>query len=313
MFAWYVGQVGPERIWEAVQRVGPFAPIILIPYLVVYVVDALAWAQVLPPKRPRFPSLLRIRWAGEAVNNLVPTAYIGGEAVKVGLLRAAGIDAATGTVAAVVSKTAQTVAQGCFVLAAAAAFCQTMPARPGLRTALWIVAGCGLAATGVFFWVQRAGLFALLLAGLRKIGCRPEAIERRRARLLEIDQTLADYYRLQPGHFWRSTGLYLAGWLLDTLEIYVVAYLLGWPMSWTQALIVEAFTGVAKAIGMWVPGSLGIQESGIVLMGRLVGLPDTLSATYALIRRARELIFAMTGLLLLSSGGKLRSTAGAKA
>ena len=80
------------------------------------------------------------------------------------------------------------------------------------------------------------------------------------------------------------------------------------PIAWPQAVVVEAFAGISKAFGMWVPGSLGIQESGIVLIGRLAGLPDTLSAAYALIRRARELIFAAVGIVLLYGSDAFRGT-----
>ena len=66
-----------------------------------------------------------------------------------------------------------------------------------------------------------------------------------------------------------------------------------------SALAVEAFTSVAKVLGMWVPGALGVQESSIVMLGRLAGLPDPLSVTYALLRRAREILFALVGWLLL--------------
>jgi hypothetical protein len=54
-----------------------------------------------------------------------------------------------------------------------------------------------------------------------------------------------------------------------------------------------------KILSLWVPGALGVQESGILMLGRLAGLPDTLSVSYALLRRAREIVFALAGWLLL--------------
>ena len=104
--------------------------------------------------------------------------------------------------------------------------------------------------------------------------------------------------------FFGATFLYFCGWLLDTVEIYLVGYLLGVPITWPEAVVVEAFTGVAKALGMWLPGSLGVQESGIILVGKLIGLPETFVAAYALIRRARELIFAGAGMFFFLGGRK---------
>ena len=306
-FAWYLSRVGWDQIWGTLQRLGPFAPLVLLPYLVVYGVDCLAWTQTLPRKNIPFFTLLRIRWAGESVNNVLPSVYIGGEAVKVCLLRAHGISAAEGTTSAIVSKTAQTLAQLAFILAAGAVLSTLVDGQTGLHGGIWIVVLGGLAAVAALFWAQSQGLFRLIFAALRSLRCRIAWLDRRETKLRHLDETIVDFYRRQPGRFGASTALYLGGWLLDSVEIYLVAYLLGMPIHWTQALVVEAFTGIAKALGMWIPGSVGVQESGIILMGRMAGLPDALGATYALIRRFREVIFAVAGLLFLYGDESLRA------
>jgi hypothetical protein len=91
--------------------------------------------------------------------------------------------------------------------------------------------------------------------------------------------------------------------MLDSVEIWLTAWLLGMPIHGFQALAVEAFVGVVKVVGMWVPGALGVQESGIVALVRLAGGADLLGATYALLRRVRELLFAAVGWGLFLAGG----------
>ena len=149
------------------------------------------------------------------------------------------------------------------------------------------------------FWIQRRGLFGSILHLAGALRANIPFLERRRARILEVDRAISAFYRDHRPRFFASVGAYLIGWLLDTLEIYLVAYLLGMPIAWIQALAVEAFTSVAKILGMWIPGSLGVQDSGIIMLGRLAGLPDTLSVAYALLRRGREVVFAVIGWLLL--------------
>ena len=172
-----------------------------------------------------------------------------------------------------------------------------------MRAGMSLVFVCGVLAVCGLFWIQRRGLLSVLYSIAHALRLRPAALENRRAKIEEVDRTISGFYRANPKRFLGSTGCYLAGWLLDTLEIYLVAHLLGMPITWWQALCVEAFTGVAKALGMWVPGSLGVQESGIVLIGRMAGLPDALSFTYALLRRAREFIFVIIGWMLLYGQG----------
>jgi uncharacterized membrane protein YbhN (UPF0104 family) len=162
-----------------------------------------------------------------------------------------------------------------------------------------LVLCAGAALLAAIFWIQRRGLFASLLAVAKVVRVRFAFLEKRREKILEVDQAITGFYRNHRPRFYASTGMYLVGWLLDTTEIYLVSHLLGMPIDWTQALAIEAFTGVAKMLGMWIPGSIGVQESGIVLLGRLAGVPENLAVAYALLRRAREIIFAAVGWLLL--------------
>jgi uncharacterized protein (TIRG00374 family) len=308
LFSWYVAQLGPAQVWQVIAGLGMSAPLVLIPYFVVYIVDCLAWSQTLLSRNASFLTRFRIRWAGESVNNLVPTAYVGGEAAKVMLLRPYGISAHDGTVAAVVSKTAQTVAQLLFIIGASAVLFQFAHNEPKLRLAILVLLIVGIAAVALLFWAQKIGFFRMFCAVAGALPFRSPRIESHKPKLLALDQTIFGFYREHPGRFYRSTALYLCGWTLDTVEIYLVAHLLGVPITWPQALVVEAFTGVAKVLGMWLPGSVGVQESGIILMGKLVGLPDAFVAAYALIRRARELVFAAIGMLLFYTGRNRKET-----
>ena len=75
------------------------------------------------------------------------------------------------------------------------------------------------------------------------------------------------------------------------------------PIDFSHALAVEAFIGVAKALGIFVPGALGVQESGIVFLCYLFGLPPALGISYAIIRRGREVVYALIGGMFLYAGG----------
>jgi uncharacterized membrane protein YbhN (UPF0104 family) len=80
-----------------------------------------------------------------------------------------------------------------------------------------------------------------------------------------------------------------------------VSHLLGWPIDPASAIAIESFISVAKALGTFIPASLGVQESGVVLLFRGFGLTATEALAYALLRRLREGIYALVGLGLLWS------------
>jgi len=312
LFAWYVTRADWHSVGQALGRLGWLAPLALLPYLAVYLVDCLGWRLCLPPKtRIPFGSLFRIRWAGEAVNLVVPSAYLGGEAVKVCLLRRKGISGQVGTSVAVVSKTAQSVAQLFCLMLAAVAFLRIGSHEPRVRAGMLTILTAGTVLLLALFWIQRRGLFGSLMALAGAVRLKLAFIHKHRNKIVEVDEAITGFYRQHRPRFYAATAVYFVGWLLDTFEIYVVSRLLGMPIEWTQALAVETFTSVVKLLGLWMPGSLGVQESGIMLLGRLAGLPNTLSAAYPVLRRGRERIFALIGWLLLYTEhiglGKIRA------
>lgn len=296
LFAWFAARADLGAVWLAFQRLGWLGPLALLPYLLVYGADTAAWRLAFAP-RPEvgFWRLFRVRWSGEAVNNVVPSAYLGGEAVKVYLLRRRDVPLGLATTAAVVSKSAQTLAQVLFIGAGALAFAGIAPGNGGLHRAMLAVMGLSTVALLALFWLQRRGLFTSLLGAGEKVGLRWRALTQRRERLQHFDDQIGAFYREHKRRFLACAGVFWLGWLLDAVEIFIVARLMGVSMTWQQALAVEAFISVAKVLGVFVPGAVGVQESGVVLLCRLAGLPEPFGVAYALFRRGRELLYAAVG------------------
>lgn len=291
-------QVDAEELKRSLGVLGFWAPTVLIPYFGVYLIDAAAWRSCFGAAGIRsipFATLVRIRWCGESLNNVVPSAYVGGEALKVVLLAQRGIPADQATAAAVISKTVQTLAQLIVLAAAALAFLNLVPSDSPLRGGLLVVMLGSLTVVAGMFYIQRRGIFGTLADLLRRLRIHLAILEQSRPKWQPIDQTIARFYGQERPHFFKGLLLYCLGWLVDSLEVWWFAYLIGHPISWFQALSVEAFVGVAKILGLFVPGALGIQESGILLVGRAVGLSDSFCLAYALVRRAREILFALIG------------------
>lgn len=302
LFGWFIHRAGPAEIWSTVRGLGWWAPLVLVPYVAVYAADTMGWRLAFGRRYPpgfRFWTLYRVRWCGEAVNNVVPSATIGGEATKVYLLHKRGVPGRDAAAAVIVGRTVQTLMQVVFIALGAAAFLQVSADRPGQRLAMGIVLALSVAAVAVLFWLQTHGLFNLTLRAAAWFRGPWARLQAQAERLRRIDRQVLEFYGREHRFFVGAAAAYLCGWLLDTLDIVVVAWLLGMPVAWTQALAIEAFIGVAKLFGFLVPGSLGVQESGITIVCRLAGLPDTFSLAYALIRRGRDLFFASVGWLMV--------------
>ena len=67
----------------------------------------------------------------------------------------------------------------------------------------------------------------------------------------------------------------------------------------------QAIRGAAFAI----PGALGVQEGGYLLLAPLVGLPPDAGLALSLAKRARELLLGLPGLLYLHLSSRAAAAA----
>jgi len=65
-------------------------------------------------------------------------------------------------------------------------------------------------------------------------------------------------------------------------------------------LAIEILSTTIDAILFFVPGKVGTQEGGKVLIFVMLGLDPAQGLTFALMRRIREMVWAGVGLLILS-------------
>lgn len=301
LFGWFVHRAGMGEIARAFSNLGWLAPVVLLPFSLVYLLDTLGWRFAFGKEGVggvTFATLVRVRWAGESINTILPSAYIGGEAAKVQMLHKHGVPRVKSASSVIAGKTAQVLAQVGFIATGAAAGAANVPAESPARVGMWLVTTLAASILGLIFWLQQRGMFRTAAAIFPF-----KALTRRAESLQKLDASIFDFYRKDRRHFLLSTATYFAGWMADTIEILVVSHLLGMPIDFSQAVAVEAFISVAKALGIFVPGALGVQESGIVFLCYLFGLPPALGVTYAIIRRGREVVFAAIGGLFLYAGG----------
>jgi hypothetical protein len=77
LFGWFIHRTGPAEVFANVSRLGWLAPVVLVPYFFVYVLDTWGWYLAFggyAAVRPSYLTLFRVRWAGESINNVIPSA-----------------------------------------------------------------------------------------------------------------------------------------------------------------------------------------------------------------------------------------------
>lgn len=306
-----VWRIGPVNIYEAAARLGPTALLaILIPSVVMYSVDAYGWKVVLGRTAQGIPfwRLLTIRTAGEVVNMTTPTAYLGGEPLKAYLLKKRyDVPMAEGAASVVIAKTTMTIAEVFYILTGIALAFWILGAGSSAGqtiTAALLSVGLLVCSISGFVFIQHRGLFASILSLVRKLGLRIRSLEAQDEHLRSIDRTILNFYSHHRRAFLASTGVYFFGWLAESLEVFGIIYLLGGSVSVLSALSIGALAVFIKGGSFFIPGSLGAQDAGNLLLLQAFGYSDVAGITFALLRRFRELVWIGIGLLCLATVGK---------
>ena len=85
--------------------------------------------------------------------------------------------------------------------------------------------------------------------------------------------------------------------ILGSGEIWIALYALDLRATLVNAVILQSMVLTIRALVFPVPGALGVQEGGYVLVGNLLGIPGDAAFALSLIARVRELILGIPGLI----------------
>jgi uncharacterized protein (TIRG00374 family) len=313
-----IWHIGPLRILDAASGVGPLPLlVILLPSVLMYALEAYGWRLTLgqPGAGIGFSRLFAIRTAGEVVNMTTPIAYVGGEPLKAYLLKRHGVPMVEGMASVVTAKTTMTIAQVAFILAGIVIGVRILgvPASPANGRlpipALWVGVVLLAGAAAALLLVQRQGLFTGVLNLLRRLRFHIRYLEAREDQLRALDQAILDFYARGRRRFLFSTGVFFLGWMAEALEVFVIIACLGVPVTLPAAVSIGALSVFIKGGTFFIPGSLGAQEAGNVLLLLAFGYSDLDGITFALLRRFRELVWIAIGLACLAALGGAKAAA----
>ena len=280
----------------AVLAVGGWTLLLLVAYQIVpFVLAALSWRPLFA-EAPRggLSGLTRATWIGLSVNWLLPAAQIGGDLARVRLLALEGVKGADAGASVVVDKTVQAVVQVAFSLL-------------GLGLLLALVGSHDLVVWGggfllllsaslyVFYRLQRAapaGRAMGLAARLLPRSSLAKALPHGQA----FDRALEAVYR-RPWAIALSVLWRLAERFAKAGEVWLALWLLGHPVSFAEAVVLESLTQAARAAAFAVPAGLGVQEGALVLVGSALGLSPNVALALSLAKRFRELVVGLPGLV----------------
>jgi putative membrane protein len=147
-----------------------------------------------------------------------------------------------------------------------------------------------------FYVVQRLGMFRFIGKMISRLANAPDWHSLVHSGQ-SLDQAIRKLYARRRGVIgccvWTTISL-----ILGSGEIWIALYALDLRATFVNALILQSMVLTIRSAVFPVPGALGVQEGGYVLVGNLLGIPGDAAFALSLIARVRELILGIPGLIL---------------
>lgn len=285
-----VTRADPAALLGAFFRIGWGFIAILAARAATVVIDAAAWALLLPRgERPAFATMLPLRWIGELINTTLPVAQIGGDVVRARLLQQRVAAPARGAASVAVDFCLSLFAQILFTLLGF-----VLLARLGGAYGWWWAAlsAALVPAFAVVSWelLVRRRLLVAAERGAARFG---------QERLAFALRTLGGALGLISGS--RATlalalALHLGSFLGHAGEVWLTLYLMGASVGPADAALLESLSLAARSAAFLIPSGWGAQEAALIALAALTGLSSETALALGLVKRAREFAIGLPGL-----------------
>ncbi|MSP01625.1 MAG: TIGR00374 family protein [Acetobacteraceae bacterium] len=239
---------------------------------------------------------LLLRWIREGINVLLPVATVGGEIVGARLLTFWGVSAAVSGAGILVDLLLQALGQAVFALLGVLLLTRIA----GTETLTqWVLAGVGvgfLALLGFFAALRFDGVGRIWrfvttqVAKWSRDGSKKFLIDPQR-----LAEALSAIWK-RPRAVAMSTTLHTTAWLLGTMEIWIALHWMGHDISLADAMILESLGQAIRGAAFPVPGALGVQEGGFVILGHLVGIDPQTAIALSLVKRVPDIVLGLPAL-----------------
>jgi putative membrane protein len=285
---------GLEAVAHAVASVGWGIALVVIVRAVTVSVAGVGWWLIFPAKaRPRVGTCVILRFIREAANVLLPMAQVGGDLIGAGLLTLYAVPGALAAASVIVDILVQAATQLLFATIGLIVLIALGADATVARIAAIGVGLAGLMLVG-FYWAQRRGGHRILQSAIGRL-----TTDRKWRMLGTIDavyQNLAMIYAARSG-LAASVVVHMAGWIIGVAEVLIVFACMGHPVSLAEALVIESLLHAVRGAAFAIPGALGAQEGGLVLVCAIFGIPPEQAIALSLVKRAADLALGGPGLV----------------
>src|SRR2546421_5792353 len=303
LLVYVIRKVGVQPIFSALGRVGfGFFFVVAINGLR-HVLRTIAMSMSVPPEHRRFTFMqaFAARLGGESMGFLTFAGPLLGEATKVALLRKR-VPLVHGVPALVVDNLLYNLSVVLVVFGGAVLMLFAYPVPPVAREMLIIIAAVaflGLIAAAMATR-KRVTLLTNVIDRLARRGFRPNFLRSRRHHIYRIELTVYGFYKRRRAAFFSMMALDIASHVASVFEVYITLRMLGFEPRVGAAYIIESLTKVINFAFAFVPGTIGVYETGNGIILRTLGYTTAIGVALAIVRKAAIIFWTVIGLLIIA-------------
>lgn len=98
-----------------------------------------------------------------------------------------------------------------------------------------------------------------------------------------------------------SAAIHFLAWIASAVASWIAVRLIGARIGFPPILAMESLLCIMRCAAVVVPGALGVQEAGYVLLAPIFGLRPEIGLAISLLKRARDLTIGVPSLLVWQS------------
>ncbi len=277
---------------------------VLAVWLVIYVLNTLAWRLVLGASGAKlsFPKLFAVFVSGYALNTITPFLAVGGEPYRAGML-ADEMDGPSSVSAVVLYRVINLFGHMLLLATGVLYGILIVPMPAALRVLLIATL---MAVGGLGYWIftlHRDGIFIRLARWFRRFRILHRfgrALDRHASELTMMDALFTDAYHHRRRSFLLALLLEYVTRAMMGLEVCLILRGVGVPVTFGAALFVYVTYSLIINLIFFVPMNFGIRESGLMLGLQGLAITPLLGVYLGVVIRIRELFWVLLGLLFMS-------------
>ena len=306
LFAYTLYRIDLDEVAASARRLGLALPLILLPGTLWHFLRTWGWAVAFPAEtRPTFTRLFRVRLAADALSYFTVRGVVGDPLKAVLLWNRTPPQV---TAAAVALERLAFAVVGIIVAGLFSAFTVNRLSMPVGWDAVFrgLAIGAVVTLLALAFVVKHRGDYlGRLVTWIERVTSRSLAGSPVVHFILEVEDVMLALLRGDRRRLVILSVLPVVCYFLMGLEVWLVFWAIGQPVSLTESLAVETFSRLVSVASAAIPANVGAMEAANMEVSEALGLAG--GSTLAVARRIRSLLWAGLGLALYPRVGPART------